>query len=65
MTPAIRRNTVLFLLAAAACGFAAAQGDDVEANRLPPGAGKALVVRTCGECHGFDPIRKLRLSRDD
>jgi len=48
---------VLFL----ALAFAA----DDDADRLPPGPGKAAVVKVCGDCHGYDDIRKLRLSKDD
>jgi competence protein ComEA len=38
---------------------------DEEADRLPAGTGKAALVKTCGECHGFEGIRERRLSRDE
>jgi competence protein ComEA len=53
---AIPLTAVLLCLAAAA---------DEDADRLPSGGGKAAVVKTCGECHNYDNIRKQRLSRDD
>jgi competence protein ComEA len=60
---AAHRSRLALVLAAAALSIGAA-GDDA-ADRLPSGAGKPAFVRTCGECHGYDSIRKQRLSRDD
>ncbi len=61
--PAAHRYRLPLVFAAAAFCFAATA--DEAADRLPPGAGKAAFVKTCSECHGFDSIRKQRLSRDD
>ena len=61
--PAAHRFRLPVAIAAAAICFAAAA--DEAAGRLPPGAGKAAFVKTCSECHGYDSIRKQRLSRDD
>jgi len=51
-------GAVLFL------GLAWAADDD-EAGRLPAGEGKAALVKVCGECHGYEGIRKLRMTKDD
>jgi competence protein ComEA len=50
-------------LAAVFLGLAVAADD--EADRLPAGEGKQTLVKVCGECHGYESIRKLRLSKDD
>jgi len=36
-----------------------------EAERLPPGPGKAEVGSVCVECHSLTNIRRQRLSRDE
>jgi competence protein ComEA len=48
----------------AAAAFCFGVSADEAADRLPAGAGKTAFVKTCGECHGYDSIRKQRLSRD-
>ena len=55
----------LLLWLALACALAAVAADDPDAERLPAGPGKEVVVRVCSECHGMDNIRKKRLSEDD
>jgi competence protein ComEA len=50
-------------LVALSFGFAFAADD--EADRLPPGPGRQTLVKVCGECHGYEGIRKLRMSKDD
>jgi hypothetical protein len=52
---------ILCLLAAAFLGISA--GDD--AQLLPDGPGKELIVRTCLECHDSASFRKKRLNADD
>ena len=38
---------------------------DPEADRLPVGAGKEVVAKVCGECHGTENFRKKRLTKDE
>jgi competence protein ComEA len=52
---------ILCLLAAAFLGITG--GDD--AQLLPGGPAKALIVRTCLECHDSASFRKKRLTADD
>jgi competence protein ComEA len=63
MKPLIRRLLVPAVLAATALCFTSIA--DEEADRLPAGAGKPALVKVCGECHGFENIRKQRLNKDD
>jgi competence protein ComEA len=53
------------LVALTAGAFCITAAADEAADRLPPGDGKAAFVKTCSQCHGFDSIRKQRLSRGD
>jgi len=57
------RGTILTAAAAAILGFASVADD--EADRLPEGAGKQALIKVCGECHGYENIRKLRMSKED
>lgn len=56
----MRRIFVLALVSA--CWLWSA---DPEAERLPPGPGKAVVGTVCSECHSVNNIRRQRLSRDE
>ena len=38
---------------------------DPEAEKLPPGPGKAEVTAVCVQCHSVTNIRRKRLSRDE
>jgi competence protein ComEA len=38
---------------------------DPEAERMPPGKGKAELTEVCMECHGVANIRRQRLSKDE
>src|SRR5581483_6950795 len=57
-------RSLLILATAAAMVCLSSLADD-EADRLPPGEGRPALVKVCGECHGFESIRKLRLSKDE
>jgi competence protein ComEA len=51
------------LAAAASLGLAAMAGDDAQA--LPDGPGKEMVVKACIDCHGAGNFRKMRLTEDE
>jgi len=51
-------------LCLAACSLAFA-ADDQDDKRLPEGAGKDLVARTCLQCHGAANFRKARQNRQE
>lgn len=59
----IRRSLIPVALAATVLCFTSVA--DEEADRLPAGPGKPALVKVCGECHGFEGIRKQRLNKDD
>lgn len=56
----MKRTTLLMLCAASLLWCA-----DPEADRLPPGKGKAEVATVCVQCHSVTNIRRQRLSRDE
>jgi mono/diheme cytochrome c family protein len=47
-----------------AAGQERASARDVWAEYLPPGAGKDITVKACGNCHGLERIVKLRMPRE-
>ena len=55
------KRAALFVLASGCLLWCA----DPDAERLPPGTGKAEVMAVCMECHGVNNIRRQRLSRDE
>ena len=55
------KRTIVFMFASAFLVWCA----DPEAERLPPGNGKAEITTVCTECHGVNNIRRQRLSRDE
>jgi competence protein ComEA len=65
MKPPIHAIALAALAALVVLSFGFAALADEEADGLPAGDGKANLVKTCGECHGYEGIRKQRLSRDD
>ena len=55
------KRAALFVLASGCLLWCA----DPDAERLPPGTGKAEVTAVCMECHGVNNIRRQRLNRDE